>query len=150
MENRLRPNPYGPDAQNPHQGVDQYDDLKVKAQSTTTTQDEKRGLDGDGDDDDINKLILELQDETEQAHEEEEKASQPASARPVPDELLQTDPRYGLSDSEVQVRRKRFGWNKMKEEKVNLFLKFLSYFIGPIQFVMEVSDSTDVGLDQNH
>jgi hypothetical protein len=26
----------------------------------------------------------------------------------------------------------------MKEEKENLFLKFLGYFIGPIQFVMEV------------
>jgi hypothetical protein len=27
----------------------------------------------------------------------------------------------------------------MKEEKENLILKFLGYFIGPIQFVMEVS-----------
>lgn len=27
----------------------------------------------------------------------------------------------------------------MKEEKENLLLKFLSFFVGPIQFVMEVS-----------
>jgi hypothetical protein len=30
--------------------------------------------------------------------------------------------------------------NQMKEEKENLILKFLGFFIGPIQFVMEVSD----------
>jgi H+-transporting ATPase len=29
--------------------------------------------------------------------------------------------------------------NQMKEEKENLILKFLGYFVGPIQFVMEVS-----------
>lgn len=29
----------------------------------------------------------------------------------------------------------------MKEETENLFLKFLSYFVGPIQFVMEVCQS---------
>jgi hypothetical protein len=29
----------------------------------------------------------------------------------------------------------------MKEEKENMILKFLSYFVGPIQFVMEVCTS---------
>ena len=33
----------------------------------------------------------------------------------------------------------RYGLNQMKEEKENLILKFLGYFVGPIQFVMEVS-----------
>jgi hypothetical protein len=28
----------------------------------------------------------------------------------------------------------------MKEEKENLILKFLGFFVGPIQFVMEVSE----------
>lgn len=29
----------------------------------------------------------------------------------------------------------------MKEEKENMILKFLGFFVGPIQFVMEVSSS---------
>jgi hypothetical protein len=44
-----------------------------------------------------------------------------------------------LSSQEVLSRRKKFGMNQMKEEKENLILKFLGFFIGPIQFVMEVS-----------
>lgn len=30
---------------------------------------------------------------------------------------------------------------EMKEEKENLIMKFLGYFIGPVQFVMEVSST---------
>lgn len=57
----------------------------------------------------------------------------------VPEELLQTDTRTGLNEPEVTLRRKKYGLNQMKEEKENLFLKYLMYFVGPIQFVMEVS-----------
>ena len=45
----------------------------------------------------------------------------------------------GLTEQEVQARRRKYGLNQMKEEKENLILKFFSYFVGPIQFVMEVS-----------
>ena len=58
--------------------------------------------------------------------------------RSVPEELLQTDTRVGLVEPEVVQRRKKYGLNQMKEERENLFLKFLGYFVGPIQFVMEV------------
>ncbi len=58
--------------------------------------------------------------------------------RMVPEELLQTDTRVGLVEPEVVQRRKKYGLNQMKEERENLFLKFLGYFVGPIQFVMEV------------
>ena len=59
-------------------------------------------------------------------------------ARQVPEEMLQTDTRVGLMEPEVVARRKKYGLNSMREEKENLFLKFLGYFVGPIQFVMEV------------
>jgi H+-transporting ATPase len=50
-----------------------------------------------------------------------------------------TDTRTGLTNAEVISRRKKYGLNQMKEDKENLILKFLMYFVGPIQFVMEVS-----------
>lgn len=52
---------------------------------------------------------------------------------------VQTDTRVGLTSEEVLQRRKKYGLNQMKEEKENLILKFLGFFVGPIQFVMEVS-----------
>lgn len=58
--------------------------------------------------------------------------------RRVSDEMLQTDPEKGLSEIEAQHRRRKYGHNRMKEEKENLLLKFLSFFVGPVQFVMEV------------
>ena len=61
--------------------------------------------------------------------------------RQVPEELLQTDTTQGLVEPEVIQRRRKYGLNMMKEEKENLFRKFLGYFVGPIQFVMEVSQT---------
>lgn len=90
--------------------------------------------------DDIDALIddLESQDGGEQ---EEEEMAEVGGARPVSEELLKTDTRVGLTEQDVLLRRKKFGLNQMKEEKENLILKFLMYFVGPIQFVMEVSRS---------
>ena len=97
--------------------------------------------DGDEDEEeDIDALIDDL--ESQDGHideEEEEETTQPGGAKPVSEDLLQTDTRHGLSSAEVLARRKKFGLNQMKEDKENLILKFLGYFIGPIQFVMEVS-----------
>ncbi|KAK4867788.1 hypothetical protein LT330_006659 [Penicillium expansum] len=56
-----------------------------------------------------------------------------------PPSLLDTDVNKGLDDAEVAARRKKYGWNRMKEEKRNHFLKFLSFFNGPVQWVMEVA-----------
>lgn len=91
-------------------------------------------------DEDMDALIDELESQDGHAEDEEaeEESGGPAQERPVPEDLLQTDTRIGLTDSEVQARRKKWGLNQMKEEKENLFLKFLGYFVGPIQFVMEV------------
>ena len=38
----------------------------------------------------------------------------------------------GLSQAEAEKRLAQYGPNEIKEEKTNPFLKFLSYFWGPI------------------
>lgn len=54
-------------------------------------------------------------------------------------ELFETDTTQGLSDAEVILRRRKYGHNRLKEEKENLLIKFCMFFVGPIQFVMEAS-----------
>jgi H+-transporting ATPase len=112
----------------------------IDASKPTGTKVAKEGEDDDEEEEDIDALIDDL--ESQDGHideEEEEEITQPGGAKPVAEDLLQTDTRHGLSSAEVLVRRKKFGLNQMKEEKENLIIKFLGYFIGPIQFVMEVS-----------
>lgn len=92
----------------------------------------------DDEDEDIDALIEDLESEDGHGEEEEEEEGTPATGRVVPEDMLQTDSRLGLTESEVQARRRKYGLNQMKEEKENLILKFFGYFIGPIQFVMEV------------
>jgi H+-transporting ATPase len=98
---------------------------------------EKAPAGDEEDDEDIDALIAELESEDGEVDEEED--AQPGmSARPIPEELLNTDTRKGLTSAEVTERRRRYGLNQMAEEKENLIKKFLMYFVGPIQFVMEV------------
>jgi H+-transporting ATPase len=97
-------------------------------------------LEEEEEDEDIDALIEELESQDANIDPDEEEAVQPGGARLVPEELLQTSTRTGLTATEVQTRRKKYGLNQMKEEKENLVLKFLGFFVGPIQFVMEVSN----------
>lgn len=91
-------------------------------------------------DEDMDALIEDLESEDGHgADEEEEEENTPGGGRVVPEDMLQTDSRVGLTESEVTTRRRKYGLNQMKEEKENLILKFFGYFVGPIQFVMEVS-----------
>ncbi len=94
-------------------------------------------MEDDEEEEDVDALIEELESLDPDA-EQEDDIETVGGARPVPEELLQTDTRIGLIEPEVVARRKKYGLNQMKEEKENLFLKFLRYFVGPIQFVMEV------------
>jgi len=96
-------------------------------------------VDEEEEDEDIDALIEELESQDANIDPEEEETVQPGGARTIPEELLQTSTRTGLTAAEVQTRRKKYGLNRMKEEKENLVLKFLGFFVGPIQFVMEVS-----------
>ena len=38
----------------------------------------------------------------------------------------------GLSPAEAEKRLSQYGYNELPEEKTNAFVKFLSYFWGPI------------------
>lgn len=100
-------------------------------------------------DEDMDALIEELESQDGHFDEEDEDMTEPGGARPVPPELLSTDTRIGLTEDEVLNRRKKYGLNQMKEAKENLILKFLGYFVGPIQFVMEVRLKSDITCRQS-
>ncbi|RYP84702.1 hypothetical protein DL769_001136 [Monosporascus sp. CRB-8-3] len=100
-------------------------------------------------DEDIDALIEDLESQDGHGFEEEEEGDDsPAGAgRVVPEEMLQTDTRVGLTESEVTNRRRKYGLNQMKEEKENLLIKFFGFFVGPIQFVMEAAAVLAAGLE---
>ena len=45
----------------------------------------------------------------------------------------------GLSEDEAAKRIEKFGYNEIPEKKVHPFLKFLSYFWGPIAWMIEIA-----------
>jgi H+-transporting ATPase len=45
----------------------------------------------------------------------------------------------GLTQEEAEKRIKQYGYNELREEKINPVLKFLSYFWGPIAWMIEVA-----------
>jgi len=45
----------------------------------------------------------------------------------------------GLSDEEATERLKKYGFNEIEKKKKNIFIKFLSYFLGPIPFMIEAA-----------
>jgi H+-transporting ATPase len=103
--------------------------------------------DEEEEDEDIDALIEDLESQEGGDVFDEEEETQPGGGRIVPEDMLQTDSRVGLTESEVTTRRRKYGLNQMKEEKENLVLKFLGFFIGPIQFVMEAAAVLAAGLE---
>jgi len=57
----------------------------------------------------------------------------------VPQEWLETDRQKGLTGAEAEERRKSFGYNELEDTHENQFVKFISYFRGPILYVMEIA-----------
>ncbi|KAK3345263.1 hypothetical protein B0H65DRAFT_426022 [Neurospora tetraspora] len=108
----------------------------------------KPKVEDDDEDEDIDALIEDLESHDGNDVEEEEEEGTPAGGgRVVPEDMLQTDTRVGLTSEEVVQRRRKYGLNQMKEEKENHFLKFLGFFVGPIQFVMEGAAVLAAGLE---
>ena len=57
---------------------------------------------------------------------------------PEVEKKLDTSP-DGLSQAEAEKRLSQYGPNEIEEKKTNLLLKFLSYFWGPIPWMIEVA-----------
>ncbi|KAI9179552.1 hypothetical protein H9P43_004880 [Blastocladiella emersonii ATCC 22665] len=53
--------------------------------------------------------------------------------------LLQTNTTSGLTTAEVQQRLAQFGHNEIPEVKQSKIMKFVSYFLGPISYLIEVA-----------
>jgi H+-transporting ATPase len=61
---------------------------------------------------------------------------------PVPppeDQQVPTESTSGLSQAEAQQRIEKYGYNEIPEEEENPLLKFLSYFWGPIPWMIEIA-----------
>jgi H+-transporting ATPase len=80
----------------------------------------------------------------------ESKPGSKPDAKPNPNDDLKTLPLAevekklgsspdGLTQAEAQKRLTQYGPNELAEKKTNLFLKFLSYFWGPIPWMIEVA-----------
>jgi H+-transporting ATPase len=98
-----------------HEGTGHYDEkaqapVAAPAHTKTKVEDEEE-------DEDIDALIEDLESQDGHADEEEEEEATPGGGRVVPDDMLQTDTRVGLTEQEVTARRKKYGLNQMKEEK---------------------------------
>ena len=57
---------------------------------------------------------------------------------PEVEKKLESSPE-GLTQAEAQKRLTQYGPNELTEKKTNLFLKFLSYFWGPIPWMIEMA-----------
>lgn len=67
-----------------------------------------------------------------------------------PNEWSFTDINHGLSDSEVDQRRKIAGFNELTSEKINQFRKILSYFQGPILYGKRTSCPRRLNTGDHH
>lgn len=89
--------------------------------------------------DSLDGLIAELENEDGKEPDPEELSIAPGTERPTDPDLLLTGHNRGLTDIEVVAARRKYGWNRMKEERQSNIVKFFMLFVGPVQFVMEVS-----------
>lgn len=78
-------------------------------------------------------------EESKKDTEKQSKNQDKIKQMPVDDALdhFSSDPEQGLSEDEAKKRLEKYGKNKIEEEKKSPILKFLSYFWGPIPFMLE-------------
>lgn len=86
----------------------------------------------------LSSLVEELVAEEGEEYVVPDLARHSDAGKKYPAYMIETDFHKGLTDEEVLERRKNHGSNVMTQDKVNHWLQFLMFFVGPIQFVMEV------------
>ncbi|KAJ5282830.1 hypothetical protein N7505_000810 [Penicillium chrysogenum] len=86
---------------------------------------------------DLDRLIAELEVEDGNEPDVDENTIRADETPGYSPALLETNVDEGLNDDEVLIRRKKYGWNRLKEQKQNRLMKFLSFLMGPVQWVME-------------
>lgn len=62
----------------------------------------------------------------------------------VPADWLNADIKQGVSSSDVETRRRRFGFNEIASEKENMFLKFVGFFTGPVLYGMYLTETAQL------
>lgn len=79
-------------------------------------------------------------------YDKNDEVIQDNAAVQTPDDWLETETAQGLTDAQVEERRKVMGWNELESSRENLFLKFLTFFQGPILYTMEIAVILSAGL----
>jgi H+-transporting ATPase len=69
--------------------------------------------------------------------------SETASSGETP---YETYAKTGLSSEEVEKKRQQYGFNEIPEKKVNPVRKFLSYFWGPIPWMIEIAAGLSIAI----
>jgi H+-transporting ATPase len=72
--------------------------------------------DEEEEDEDIDALIEDLESQDGHGEIDDEEDNTPGAGRVVPEDMLQTDTRVGLTEAEVTARRRKYGLNQMKYE----------------------------------
>ncbi|KAH8646823.1 plasma membrane H+-ATPase [Xylariales sp. PMI_506] len=122
-----------------------WDDLpEYEALGRFITEYHEKGQANDDDDDDTIKYPEWWQF---WKSEPEKPANANAHHLQIPPAWLETDIRQGLKVSDIEERRKRFGWNELTSQEENMFAKFFTYFQGPILYVMEIAALLAAGLN---
>lgn len=111
----------------------------VTSEHSGATHDGSLAGGGGPDHESLDKLLATLDAEDGGQIPTQEEVVPVGASQKIPDDWLETDPAIGLTYDQALQRRKKCGWNQMKEEKHNVFKQFAMFFVGPIQFVMEVS-----------
>lgn len=82
---------------------------------------------------------LELREPDNQVHRRHDPKNEVDPVELELDDLFQTNPRTGLSSEQAAHRLQTFGPNEIVEKRPNQLLKFLSYFVGPIAFLIQLA-----------
>ncbi|KAL2821743.1 hypothetical protein BDW59DRAFT_108929 [Aspergillus cavernicola] len=132
--------------------TDQMDAAETKTALITNDQEKMTSMTDADDDDDreesIDDLIqeLSLSDGGHIVHNNRKSLESAKHSNVGTEPEFDTDLTTGLTHDEVTIRRKKYGPNQLQEEKENLYLRFLSFFVGPVQFVMEGAAILAIGL----